>query len=106
MIKNLAQLKRTLVKGAEFTITWHCRPEVIGERRLVNVADTTGIYSIVPGEPENKATQANRGKGSFLGWSKAAFWKFEDGECTLYDSNTAFTPEHIIISFKVEEAAR
>lgn len=104
MIKNLAQLKRTLVKGAEFTITAHCREELIGERRRVNVADTTGIYSIVPGEPENKATLANGGKGSWLGWSKAAFWKFEGGVCTLYDSNSAFTPEHIIVSFKVEEA--
>lgn len=104
MIKNLAQLKRTLVKGAEFTIIRHGRTELAGERRRVNVADTTGIYSIVPGEPENKATLANNGKGSWLGWSKAAFWKFEDGVCTLYDSSTTFTPEHIIISFKAEEA--
>lgn len=101
MIKNLAQLKRTLVKGTEFIITKHCRKECIGEHRYINVADTTGFYSIVPGEPEHKATQANGGKGSLLGWSKAAFWKFENGECTLYDSNTIFTPEHILISFKV-----
>lgn len=85
MIKNLAQLKRALDKGAEFEITNHWRTELVGEHRRVNYADTTGIYTIVPGEPENKATLANNGRGSYLEWGKAAFWKFNGDTCGLYD---------------------
>ena len=103
MIKNLAQLKRALVKGAEFEITGHCRPEVIGERRRVNYADTTGIYTIVPGGPDHKATVANGGRGSFRGWSKAPFWKFEGGVCGLY-SDKGHTEAALIIEIKVVEA--
>lgn len=49
----------------------------------------------------SRETLANNGRGSYLGWSKAAFWKFESGICTLYDSDKSFTPDHIIISLKV-----
>ena len=101
MVKNLAQLKRTLVKGAEFEIVAHARQECVGQRRRVNVADSTGFYSIIPDQPDSRETLANNGRGSYLGWSKAAFWKFEGGICTLYDSDKSFTPEHIIISLKV-----
>ena len=62
---------------------------------------STGFYSIIPDQPDSRETLANNGKGSYLGWSKAAFWKFEGGTCTLYDSDKSFTPEHIIISLKV-----
>lgn len=100
MIKNLAQLKRALVEGAEFEITKHCRPEAIGERRRVNYANTTGIYSIVPGQPEHKTATANGGRGSFLGWSKAPFWKFEAGLCSLYEDKE-HTEAALIIEIKV-----
>ena len=101
MVKNLAQLKRALVKGAEFEIVAHARQGCVGQRRRVNVADSTWFYSIIPDQPDSRETLANNGKGSYLGWSKAAFWKFEGGTCTLYDSDKSFTPEHIIISLKV-----
>lgn len=100
MIKNLAQLKRALVEGAEFEITNHWRTELVGEHRRVNHANTTGIYSTVPNDPENKATLANNGLGSFLSWAKAPLWKFENGVCGLYGDN-----EHtrLIIEIKVQE---
>lgn len=101
VVKNLAQLKRTLVKGAEFEIIVHARKEYVGQRRMVNAADSTGIYSIIPDQPDSKVTLANNGKGSWLGWSRASFWKFNGDICTLYDSNKDFTQEHIIISIKV-----
>lgn len=101
MVNNLAQLKRALVKGTEFDIVAHARQECVGQRRRVNVADTTGFYSVIPDKPDSRETLANNGRGSYLGWSKAPFWKFEDGTCTLYDSNKVFTSEHIIISLKV-----
>ena len=99
MVKNLAQLKRTLVKGAEFEIV-AVRQECVGQRRRVNAADSTGFYSIIPDKPDSRETLANNGKGSYLGWSKAAFWRFENGICTLYDSDKSFTPDHMIISLK------
>lgn len=100
MIKNLAQLKRTLVEGSEFEITGHWKAELIGERRRVNYADTTGIYTIVPGEPENKTTLANRGRGSYLEWGKAPFWQFGNGVCGLYEDK-----EHsrLVIEIKLAE---
>ena len=99
MIKNLAQLKRTLVKGAEFEITNHCRPEVIGERRRVNYADTTGIYTIVPDSPESKASLANGERGSYLEWGRASRWKFDGETCSRYgdDAHT-----DLIIEFKIK----
>lgn len=101
MIKNLSQLKKALVAGSEFEIIEHCRKECIGEWRRVNVTDTTGFYSIIPDQPQNKATLANGGRGSFLGWSKAAFWEFrEDGVCALYSSDKERAPEFLIIAIR------
>lgn len=103
MIKNLSQLKKQLIAGAEFDIVGHCRPECIGQRRKINVANTTGVYTIVPGEPDSKATLANKEKGSFLGWSKAPFWEFRaDGVCALYSSDKERTPEHLIIAIRTQ----
>ena len=103
VIKNLSQLKRALVKGAEFTIVNHCRPELIGERRQINVVNTAGFYSIVPDQPENKATLANRGKGSWLGWSKAPFWSFDGATCVIYDSDSNHSDQSLIVAFQVED---
>lgn len=104
MIKNLSQLKKALVKGAEFEFVRHCQPNLIGECRRVNCVKTTGIYSIVPDEPDNKATLANNGLGMWLAWDKASFWEFEDGTCTLYDNAEEHTERHIIFAIKVKEA--
>lgn len=106
MANNLSQLKKALIPGAEFEIVGHCRPECIGQSRRVNIANTAGFYSVIPDEPEGKASLANGGKGSFLGWSKARFWKFENDVCSLYDSDTEQTPERLIISLKLKEGSR
>jgi len=47
-IKNLSQLKKSLVPGTMFRIVDHCRPEVIGQLRIITEANTTGFYSTVP----------------------------------------------------------
>ena len=106
MANNLSQLKKALTRGAEFEIVGHCRPECIGQIRCVNIANTAGFYSVIPDEPESKISLANGGKGSFLGWSKARFWKFENGVCSLYDSDTEQTSERLIIALKLKEGAR
>lgn len=106
MIKNLSQLKKTLHPGAQFEIVGHCRPDTIGQIREVNVANTQGFYSIIPGNPTDRVSTANCGQGSWLGWSKAPFWDFTEDTASLYDSDTQHTPEHIIISMKIIGGAK
>lgn len=100
-MKNLSQLKKALVPGAEFEIIAHCRPECVGQIRKVNIANTQGIYSIIPNEPQSKVTNANCGKGSWNGWSKAPFWEVDGDTAALYDSDEIHTEEHLIIKIRV-----
>ena len=103
MIKNLSQLKKYCANYPYFEIVAHCRPEYIGQVRKVNVVNTTGFCSIVPDDPNAKATLANQGKGSFLGWSKALFWKFENDVASIYSSDKR-TDDSLILSmaFKLQ----
>ena len=89
MVKNLNQLKKSLKTGTRFQITNHCRPECVGQLREVTVSNTQGFYSIL------------------LWWSKAPFWQFTDGICSIYNSDTKSTEDTLIMSFRVlgEEAA-
>lgn len=100
MIKNLSQLKKYFAEHPEFEVVAHCRPECIGEKRKVNVCDTTGFYSIIPNNSNAKATLANNGKGSWLGWSKASFWKFEDNIASIYTSDK-LTDDSLVLSMKL-----
>lgn len=34
-----------------------------------------------------------------------AVWRFENGVCSLYDSDKEQTPEHLIIALKLKEGA-
>ena len=101
MIKNLSQLKKFLIKGAEYEIVEHCRTECIGEHRKVYYANTMGFYSIDPNNPENKINKGCGGKGLFLDWNKASFWEFrDDGVCAVYSSDIHRTANCLIIAFK------
>lgn len=100
IIANLSQLKRYFATLPEFEVVAHCRPECVGEIRKVNVVNSTGFYSIIPNNPNAKATLANRGKGSWLGWSKAAFWKFENNVASIYN-NDKRTPDSLILSMRL-----
>ena len=102
MIKNLSQLKKRLTAGSEFEIIDHCRQEYIGQTRRIILANTQGFYSIVPEEPDNRVSLGNGGKGSVLWWSKAPFWKFENGVCSLYD-NDKLDRKGLIIAFQIME---
>ena len=105
MIKNLSQLKKALVPGAEFQIIAHnYHPKYVGQIRKVNIANTMGLYSIVPDKPLSKATQANFGKGVWLPWGKATEWEFgDDGAVTLYERGKSHTPENTIMIIRVRE---
>ena len=101
MITNLSQLKKHFASFPEFEVIAHCRPECIGEKRKVNVCNITGFYSIIPNNPNAKATLANGGRGSFLGWSNSPFWKFENGIASVYTSDTVFNEDTLVLSMKL-----
>lgn len=101
---NLAQLKRALVIGAEFEISSRFSDNNM-ERRRVNDADTTSIYSIVPFDANAKATMANNGRGSWLQFGKASFWRFKNGLCSRYpfDDPEKQTEDSLIFSIRIVE---
>ena len=104
MIRNLSQLKKALRTEVAFEIIAHCRPDCIGQRRSVTVANTQGFYSILPDEPQSKTSLANGGRGSWLGWSSAPFWQFdENGVCAIYTSDKHRTEDYLVMAFRVLE---
>lgn len=105
MVKNLSQLKKILKEGARFEIVSHCRPEYVGQKREVTVSNTQGFYSIIPGEPDSRVSLANNGRGSVLWWSRVPFWEFQDGVCSIYNSDEKRTEDYLIMSFRIEGEA-
>lgn len=107
MIKNLFQLKKALEADTMLEITAHCRSDYIGQRRRVTLANTQGFYSVIADEPESKVSLANGGKGSWLAWSNAPFWQFENDVCAIYSSDKHRTEDYLVIAFRVlrKEAA-
>lgn len=103
MVKNLSQLKKSLKTGAQFRVIKHARQECVGEEREVTYANSQGFFSIVPGNPNCRTSLANNGRGSHNYWSKAPFWEFKDGVCSLYASDTRRTEECLIMSLEVME---
>lgn len=103
MVNNLSQLKKILKKGVRFEIVGHCRPEYVGQKREVTVSNTQGFYSIIPGEPDSRVSLANNGRGSVLWWSRAPFWEFQDGVCSIYNSDEKRTEDYLIMSFRIED---
>lgn len=79
VVKNLAQLKRTVKVGMEFEITDHVRPECIGEKRVItgfNTVDFTSRKLDEAGEPY--------GKDIHMDFGKAKNWNFSENEMTAY----------------------
>ena len=83
MIKNLSQLKKELAPGAKFEILEHTRPECVGQTREINIANTQGFYSIIPGEPATafplqiaEKVRGLRGAKHRIGVSRAILLRF------------------------------
>lgn len=79
VVKNLAQLKRTVKVGMEFEITDHVRPECIGEKRVItgfNTVDFTSRKLDEAGEPY--------GKDIHMDFGKAKNWNFSENEMNAY----------------------
>lgn len=97
MIKNLNQLKRTLKENMLLEITGHCREECVGEIRRITKVNTQGFYSTVT----SPSDRINPGKNPVLWWSKASFWQFQNGNCSVYTSDQHHKEQHLIMSFRV-----
>ena len=91
MIKNLSQLKRSLKENMLLEITGHCRAECVGEIRRITKVNTQGFCSTVT-SPSN---HVNPARNPILWWSKAPFWNFEDGICSIYNSDQHHTEQFL-----------
>lgn len=65
-IKNLAQLKRVIQEKREFIIRVHRQEKFLGQKRIPNVVQSNGFYSVISGQPEHEVSCANYGKGSWI----------------------------------------
>ena len=101
MINNLAQLKRVLVRGTKFQFLKHRIEEFIGQQRVVNIANTVGIYSVIPNEPNHKVSLANDRKGYYTEWGKASDWEFDGDLCFLYFRGKEHVDENLILAIKI-----
>ena len=50
-IKNLAQLKRVIQEKREFIIRVHRQEKFLGQKRIPNVVQSNGFYSVISGQP-------------------------------------------------------
>lgn len=99
IIKNLSQLKRTLKENMALEITGHCREACVGEIRRITKVNTQGFCSTVT----SPASHVDPSKNPILWWSKAPFWSFQDGICSIYNSDQHHNDEYLIMSFRVLE---
>ena len=65
-IKNLAQLKRVIQEKKEFIIRAHRHEKFLGQKRVPNIVQSNGFYSVISGQPEHEVSCANHGKGSWI----------------------------------------
>lgn len=98
-IMNLSQLKQRAVTGAEFEIVAHRRSDFIGQMRKITKSSTSGIYTVVPGQPDHIVSRENGGKGYYIKWGRASNWEFANSVCSLFYNGKPHTKEHLIMSF-------
>ena len=99
-IKNLAQLKRVIQEKREFIIRAHRLNIFLGQRRIPNVVQSNGFYSVISRQPEHEVSCANRGKGSWIDFGKATQWEFQDGKCSMYFPEMEHIPDNLIWSIE------
>lgn len=101
--KNLSQLKGALKEGAKFAVVFNrSKPEFSGQQRVVQVAQTNGIYSGISGEPNNALSKANGGRGYWMSFGNASNWSFaDDGVCCYYASGHEHIDSNALFAIKV-----
>ena len=95
-IKNLAQLKRVIQEKREFIIRVHRQEKFLGQKRIPNVVQSNGFYSVISGQPEHEGSFANYGKGSWIDFGKATQWEFQEETCSMYLPEMEHIPENLI----------
>ena len=76
-IKSLADLKRSIKVGTEFTATSHRNhPDIVGLRRVVAEVQSNAFYSKIKYQPEHKYSTCNYGKGFRTNFEKASCYRF------------------------------
>ncbi len=95
-IKNLAQLKRVIQEKREFIIRAHRQEKFLGQKRIPNVVQSNGFYSVISGQPEHEVSCANHGKGSWIDFGKATQWEFQEETCSMYLPEMEHIPENLI----------
>ena len=97
-IKNLAEFKRAMQLGAEFTTTYHTKhPDTVGLTRVVSEVHTNCIYSKIKDQPNHRLSASNDGKGFRTDFEKADRYHFGNGAVDVLNPKTG----EIVYSFEV-----
>ena len=76
-IKSLADFKRRIQPGTEIYVKTHSvHPELAGLTRVVTRVQTNGFYSVIKGQPNNKWSTCNYGKGIRQDYESASCYRF------------------------------
>lgn len=95
-VKNLSQLKKAIKPGMIFEITYHLRPESIGECRIVTGVSTVDFTSRKLDENGDPT-----GKDIHMEFDRAKNWTFDGGELTSrLDNGDMLMSFHFIDSFE------
>ena len=102
VVKNLAQLKRTVKVGMEFEITDHTRPECVGEKRII-----TGVSTVDFTSRKLDETGEPYGKDIHMDFGKAKNWNFDENELTAYlEDGSLLMQFHFVEPEKLMEKTR
>lgn len=103
MITSLEQLQEALRVKPRLEVLYHWNKDRVGQIRRVTYVDQIGFHSI-PVDWRNCEPQLlYSSRGYHLWWGKRGAWRFENGICSIYDSDTAHTIDHLVMAFRVLE---
>ena len=92
-IKNLADFKRHIQPGTEIYVRSHSvHPDLEGLTRVVTRVQTNGFYSVIKGQPNNKWSTCNYGKGIRQDYEPASFYRFNGSTIQILDRRRGDRP--------------
>ena len=92
-IKNLADFKRHIQPGTEIYVRSHSvHPDLEGLTRVVTRVQTNGFYSVIKGQPNNKWSTCNYGKGIRQDYEPASFYRFNGSTIQILDRRRGNRP--------------
>lgn len=92
-VKNLADFKRHIEPGTEIYVRSHSvHPDLEGLTRVVTRVQTNGFYSVIKGQPNNKWSTCNYGKGIRQDYEPASFYRFNGSTIQILDRRRGNRP--------------